>query len=175
MELTTKQKLFVEAYLGEASGNASEAARIAGYTNPATIGYRLLKKSMVRAAINRRLRTKAMGTDEILSRLSEFASGSLEHFIDLTPDGGWTLNLARAKKASKLGLLKKLKMGRYGPEIEIHSPLDALEKLARYHGMYAPERIEHSAGGDLKSIRDYLEGLDDGPDPGESNVAGHRN
>jgi len=30
-KLTLKQQLFVEAYLGEAKGNATEAARIAGY------------------------------------------------------------------------------------------------------------------------------------------------
>jgi len=31
-ELTYKQKLFVEHYLGEANGNATDAARRAGYS-----------------------------------------------------------------------------------------------------------------------------------------------
>ena len=31
MELTTKQQLFIEHYLGEAKGNATQAARMAGY------------------------------------------------------------------------------------------------------------------------------------------------
>jgi phage terminase small subunit len=30
-ELTTKQRLFVEAFIGAANGNATEAARLAGY------------------------------------------------------------------------------------------------------------------------------------------------
>ncbi len=31
-QLTQKQRLFVEAYIGDAAGNAREAARMAGYS-----------------------------------------------------------------------------------------------------------------------------------------------
>ena len=42
-ELTVKQHAFVSAYLGEANGNATEAARIAGYKQPMQQGNRLLR------------------------------------------------------------------------------------------------------------------------------------
>ncbi len=52
--LTTKQKAFVAAY----DGNATEAARAAGYSGSdatlATAGYRLMRHAEVRAAINAR-------------------------------------------------------------------------------------------------------------------------
>lgn len=65
--------------------------------------------------------------------------GSLEEFVAFDPneaDGGrYTLDLRTAKRKGKFHLLKKLKPGRNGIEIEIHDPLAALEKLARYHGL----------------------------------------
>ena len=52
MQLTYKQRLFVSAYLGEANGNATEAARIAGYADPGIRGHELVKNSKIRAAID---------------------------------------------------------------------------------------------------------------------------
>jgi phage terminase small subunit len=49
--LPEKRRRFVEAYLGEACGNATEAARIAGYQKPGQEGHRLLKTADVSAAI----------------------------------------------------------------------------------------------------------------------------
>jgi len=53
--LTQKQRLFVEAYVGEARGNATEAARLAGYKgNSSTlgaVGYENLQRSVIIEAI----------------------------------------------------------------------------------------------------------------------------
>ena len=49
--LNFKQRRFVEAYAGEASGNATEAARIAGYRSPNTQGPRLLSNIAVQEAL----------------------------------------------------------------------------------------------------------------------------
>lgn len=57
-ELTEKQRKFVEAYLGEANGNGTEAASIAGYvgnrSDLCAIASRNLKKKNIRAAIDAR-------------------------------------------------------------------------------------------------------------------------
>ncbi len=57
-KLTEKQRRFVEAYLGEARGNATEAARIAGYKgNERTlqvVGSQNLSKPIVSDAIRER-------------------------------------------------------------------------------------------------------------------------
>lgn len=58
-KLTEKQRRFVEAYMGEAAGNATEAARLAGYRgNDATlaaVGAENLKKPLIREAIDSRV------------------------------------------------------------------------------------------------------------------------
>ncbi len=48
-ELTLKQRLFVEAFVGEAEGIATRAAVIAGYSS--TYGCKLLKLEHIQAAI----------------------------------------------------------------------------------------------------------------------------
>lgn len=75
--LTLKQKLFVEAYLGQAGGNATEAAKIAGYRGDegtlAQVGYENLRKPEIRAAVEARVQRSAMETDEVLNELSKIA------------------------------------------------------------------------------------------------------
>jgi len=60
VKLTEKQRRFVEAYMGEAVGNATEAARRAGYQSKGNaleaVGYRLSSHPAVRAAIEERQR-----------------------------------------------------------------------------------------------------------------------
>jgi len=77
MSLTTKQALFVEAYCGVARGNASEAARIAGYAEKscAMIGSTNLRKPKIAAAIDARMSEveSALSADEILTELSYLA------------------------------------------------------------------------------------------------------
>jgi len=50
-ELTHKQKVFVEAFVGEAEGIATRAATIAGYSS--TYGCKLLKLDHIQLAIGR--------------------------------------------------------------------------------------------------------------------------
>lgn len=145
MSLTYKQRLFVEAYLGVAGGNASEAARIAGYCNPGQAGHDTLKKHEIQAAIDARLADAAMPANEILARLSEIASGDLGFFLSIDNSGEWKVDLKRAKKASKTKLLRKIKAGKDGPEIEIHNPVDALKQLGLYHGLWTGEASKGKA------------------------------
>lgn len=49
--MTPQRVAFVAAYIGEARGNASEAARIAGYKHPGQEGHRLLKNDEIASAI----------------------------------------------------------------------------------------------------------------------------
>lgn len=80
--LTEKRRRFVLAYVGEAMGNGSEAARIAGYAKPAEEAYALLRNPQVAAAI--RALTKpdedeAIASSERLHKqLSDIALGKVE-------------------------------------------------------------------------------------------------
>lgn len=79
-----KRQRFVLALLGEARGNASEAARLAGYSvkTATQIGSRLLRQADVKAAVEHHqatLATKAGYTaDKVIAELATIA--------DATPD-----------------------------------------------------------------------------------------
>lgn len=49
--LTEKQHKFVEAYVGQAKGNATQAARLAGYSIPERSGHENIKKRKILEAI----------------------------------------------------------------------------------------------------------------------------
>lgn len=66
-KLTPKRQRFVEAYTGEAMGNATEAARIAGYAKPHPEGSRLLRIATVAEAVakaSRATQSAAIATRE---------------------------------------------------------------------------------------------------------------
>jgi phage terminase small subunit len=135
--LTDRQRLFVAAYLGPAKGNASEAARIAGYSHPAQVGSRLVHKSAVSEQIKAGLTEVALTSSQILANLSEIADGSLDDYLKVTTRGKVTLDLAKAKKAEKLRLIRKIKIDRNGEvQIELHDPIRALDLLGKYRNLF---------------------------------------
>lgn len=77
-KLTHKQELFVNAYLGEAKGNATEAARLAGYggndVTLASVGMENLRKPQIAALVEKRTSEAAMSAAEVLQKLSEIAN-----------------------------------------------------------------------------------------------------
>jgi len=133
--LTAKQRAFVEQYL--ICWNASEAARLAGYSQRSAyqIGSQTLKKVEIRAAIDQRLKEFRMGADEVLARLADLASADMADFV--TPIGpGFKIDLKKARAMGKLHLIRKLKMD--GPEIsiELYDVKDALVQLGRHHALF---------------------------------------
>lgn len=73
--LTTKQRLFVEAYL--ATNNATEAARRAKYKGNdetlASVGKENLRKPQIAALINQRVESAIITADEVLNGIKEIA------------------------------------------------------------------------------------------------------
>ncbi len=132
--------MFVCYFLGEARGNATEAARRAGFAQPHSQGPRLLTNVGVRAAIEARLDEAAISATEILIRLSDQATADLSDFLTIGKKGAVTVDLARARKAGKLHLIKKLWHTRYGIAIELHDAQAALVHLGKYHGLF--DRID---------------------------------
>ncbi len=142
MALTAKQRLFVAYYLGKANGNATEAARMAGYRLPHEQGRQLVRKTTIAALISAHVADAAMPANEVLARLSEIATGDLKSFLEQDEHGAWKFNLAKAK--NKSSIIKKVRLSRGSTEIEIHNPLDALDKLAKYHGLLDRARSSSS-------------------------------
>ena len=149
--LTGKRKLFVDAYLGQANCNRSEAARLAGYASPGQEGHRLYKDPEVRAAIDERMRELAIGPEEILLRLSEQARGNMAEFIQVLEGGGFRIDLSEAEKSGRLRLVKKAGFDQKGrPSLELYDAQAALLALAKRYHLF-PDRQELS-GPDGKPI-----------------------
>ena len=139
-KLTGKQEKFVIAYLGEANCNATEAARIAGYrSNGHTleqVAYENLRKPEIASRIKQAFIANRMTPEECARRVSDMARASVEDIGNV--DGGmFFLDLDKAKKRDKLHLISGVEWTNKGQmKVKLHSALDALDKIAKMHGMY---------------------------------------
>lgn len=137
-ELTDKQAAFVNHYLQ--IWNATEAARRAGYKGDdatlASVGWENLRKPAIRTEIDKRLAEHKLSADEILARLSEFATASMGDFISKW-GRGFRLDIKKAEERGKLHLIKKISKGRNGTTIELVDSLAALDRLAKYYKLYS--------------------------------------
>lgn len=157
------QRLFVHYYLGDAKNDEVKSARLAGYRNPERRGPTLLKNPTICAYLEQKLEESgAMPVAEILARLSTIAALDVMEFVEFKTETNKAgveverpaLDFKKIKKLHKGGLIKKLKIQPSGAtEIEFHDSADAMDKLAKYHGMFK-ERIEiEHVNGDAGSER----------------------
>ena len=152
MAFTWKQRAFIDEYLIDF--NATQAAIRAGYSEKTArqIGSKLLSIIDIKQEIKQRLDERAMSADEAIDRLTEMARGSLDEFYVWGEESNRPyFDLRAAKEAGKFHLIKKLKRDSSGKvEIELHDPKDAIDKLLKVHGSYAPNKHEHSGTLDIK-------------------------
>jgi hypothetical protein len=133
---TWRQRLWLNAFLGEAKGNATAAARIAGYADPEWAGWHIQQNPTIKAEMARHLADAGMLGDELIARLSEYSSGppaslfdpetgepSLKRIFDAgmthwiqevipAKDGRWTIRFPQILAAQKIlaqcrGLIKE--------------------------------------------------------------------
>jgi hypothetical protein len=183
--LTYRQSLFVYYFLGECKGNASQAAIKAGYTsnrNSAGVrATRLLKMPRIQAAIQAELAAIAMSQAEVLARYTELARADLGEIIAIDAGGQIAINLPKLRRQGKAHLIKKVRSGKYGLEVELHDSMAALYVLARYHGMIreapresalTPEELEAMIQGDQACDQDdaVIDPHDPPPPPSEPEV-----
>lgn len=127
--LRPRHRAFADAYLE--TWNETEAARRVKLAHPDRQGSRLLKNVEVQAYIQKRLQEKAMSADEVLARLAEQARGSLDDFITLN-GRGFRIDVAKARKAGKMHLIKSISKGKQGTRIEICDAQAALVHIGRH-------------------------------------------
>ena len=150
--LTDKQRVFVEQYL--ICWNASEAARLAGYSEKSarSIGSENLTKPNIQELIEQRIATMALSADEVLARLSDLANADMSDFISLS-EQGFKIDLKKARDLGRTHLIRKIRQDQNGIQIELHDAKDALIQLGRHHGLFTdviageietltPEQIE---------------------------------
>jgi phage terminase small subunit len=132
--MTDKQRVFVEEYL--TTWNATEAARRAGYAFPNVEGARLLVNPSIAETIKARVAEKVMTADEVLVRLAGHARATIEDIAQITDKGTFVLDLNKARRDGKLGMIKKIKAQKVGYELELHDQQAALVHIGKVHGLF---------------------------------------
>jgi len=150
--LSKKQRLWAEALVGPARGNATEAARRAGYRAPEAAASNNKRSAATMDYARALLALQGMGPEEVVARLSVIARGSAADFLKVTEDGNVQLDWARAEERAAMGLLRKVKFrADGGVEIELHDSLKALELMGRIHGLFKDRReISGPEGGPVQ-------------------------
>jgi hypothetical protein len=142
--LTPRQERFVAAYTGEAMGNKTEAARIAGFAEPSVEAQHLLDRPQVVQAIAARVESEAMGSVECLARIAELGRADIGDFADLvgaTDEGHIRSTLKRLHAQGKTRVIKRLTPTRYGLSVELGDSQGARETIAKYLGLLR-DRLE---------------------------------
>lgn len=145
--LTPRELLFVEAYIGVAGLNASEAYRLAGFQcAPESVGPnagRLIKKDRVAKAVQARLSVRVqqlriMDGDEALMRITAFARADIRK---LFPPESPIAKLPDDVAAC----IKSVTPNKYGTRIELIDPLRASELMAKVAGrLKETVKVEHT-------------------------------
>lgn len=145
--LTAKHQVFVQEYLKDF--NATQAAIRSGYsTRGARVqGHRLLTDANVAAAVRAEIEERAMGADEVLTRLADMARGDMGDFLDISPLG-FVVDLSDAKQRNLTKLIKRVKQRTtisttgetetevHDIEIELYDAQAALVQLGRHHALF---------------------------------------
>lgn len=157
--LTAKQARFVDEYLVDL--NATAAARRAGYThnNPSEIGYGLLQKTSVQAAISAAQRERSARTgitaDRVIQEIARVAFSNLRDVVEWGPDG------VRLRPSGELSLDVSAAVAEVSEtttpnggsiRTKMHNKIAALEQLAKHVGLYA----DHSPEDRTQQIVVYL-------------------
>lgn len=137
--LTAKQARFVEEYLVDL--NATQAAVRAGYStrNSSEVGYSLLQKITVQAAIQAAQRERSAKTgitaERVVQEIARIA------FADPRDVAQWDALQVRARDSDELtddaaAAISEIKSTKDGVSVKLHSKVAALEQLAKHVGLY---------------------------------------
>lgn len=128
--LTLKQELFVSAYLGAANGNATEAARIAGYKNPEISAKNNVRNHTIAARISERVAHVAASADQVLAELTDVAMADWRDFVEI---------VARDKQGKPVRV-----------KFDLTNKVKSLELLGKYHQLFTEK---HQIDMDIRDHR----------------------
>ncbi len=163
--LTLKQRLFVEAYLGPAAGNATQAAKAAGYAEHGVTGCRLLRNAKVRELIEGRVEQAAMDANRVLTQVSAIAEQSAEvrdqlRALKLLGDHYGLWDVGRTDQAASAAAeLARAQQAAADDEATIAELMEehglsreaAADLVADLHEAYATELAKRSMADELKA------------------------
>lgn len=136
MELTDKQKIFVNEYVVDF--NATRAAIKAGYSKSSArqIATTMLSKDYIREAINKVINELNeqcnIKREKIINEIASIAFDDISNYADFSGD---TLILKNSQEIDTRNI-SEISIDRYGcPKIKLYNRDTALYKLAEYLGM----------------------------------------
>ena len=137
--LTPKQACFVEEYLTDL--NATQAAIRAGYSPKMAgrIGFQLLEKSGIQAAIQAAQRERSARTgvtaDRVVQEIARVAFASLSDVMTWGPSGAQVRpdNEITPEAAAAIAEITETN---FGVKVKLHNKVAALEQLAKHVGLY---------------------------------------
>lgn len=147
MSLTQLQENFVNAYLGDADYNGTEAVMLAGYdvkdrNTAAVIASENLRKPKIRDIIRARLRENAMTADEALMRLGRQARADVGTIVYIRNGQLRVRDWEALREAGLTHLVKEIRETQYGLVVKMYSTQKALELILKEHGAF-----DHDAAG----------------------------
>jgi phage terminase small subunit len=114
-QLTQKQRLFVESFIGDAAGNGRVAARMAGYSGDDNAlsqrAFELVRNPKIAELIGVRVEAAVMRANEVLSELSAIAKADWQDFLEIRRDKDGDVIDATLKLSDKIKSLELL--GKY--------------------------------------------------------------
>ena len=139
-QLTLKQSRFINFWF-TTGGNATEAARLAGYAGSyhtlAAVGSENLKKPKLIDRIRARLENESMSVDEALWRMAKIGRSDISSYIE-----GYGrlagIDLERLIEDGHGYLIKSIKNTKDGTNTEFHDKQKALEQILRYYKIDSP-------------------------------------
>ena len=153
--LNPRQEKFAENYARH--GNGTKAAKDAGYAERSAHvqASRLLKNDKVRERIAYYHAQRHMGPEETMAALADIARTDMGDFITPQMHGGARLNLRKAHRLRKLGLIReiqteeeiaqtdegKINTGVLKTKVKLYDKQRALETIARHHGLLKDNEI----------------------------------
>lgn len=141
--LTAKQARFVEEYLIDL--NAAAAARRAGYSVKMAdrIGFQLLEKTRIQAAIQAAQLARSARTgitaDRVIAEIAKVAFADPRNVMTWGPGGVRLIDSATLSEidVAMIAEVSETRSESGGSlKVKLHSKLDALEKLAKHVGIY---------------------------------------
>lgn len=148
-KLTAMEQKFVLHYLR--CGNATEAARMAGYAYPNKASDQIRKRPHIQAAMAEEMKGIAMSAEEVLHRLSQHARGNMLDFVHFPDDADMEpeVSLHKARDEGQMHLVKDyvheevISTREDGKEtrtirhkIKLYDAQSALVHLGRYHSLF---------------------------------------
>lgn len=134
--LTTKQRLFVEAYL--VNPNATEAAIKAGYSEKTAYsqGQRLLKNVEIAESLQARVEEAAMSANEVLKELTDIGRADWREFVEIRYDKDGKVIDATLRLGDKI---------------------KSLELIGKYHKLFTDKtEVTGKDGGPIETVSTLL-------------------